>query len=91
MWTVHWKSWKKFKVTRDLNYIYNNESDKDCFARDDEISLNPKYNGYQCIKFSDKTIVSGMTSKVVANVNKGQVQELHKPMIKKLIWAADLD
>ena len=32
-----------------------------------------------------------MTSKVVANVNKGQVPELHKPMIKKLIWAADLD
>ena len=33
--TKHSERIKKFKGTRDLNYVYKNESDKVCFAHDD--------------------------------------------------------
>ena len=67
-----------------------------------ELAGNPKYDEYKkrltCIvyKFFDKRIISGV------NVNDVLVQELHKPLIKKIkrgefyarfkdnIWAVDL-
>ena len=95
--TKHKQRIQKFKETGDTNYIYKNELHKACFAHDAaysdskdltkrtvadkilkhkafNIAKDPKYDGYQ----------RGLAS-ILAFQNQQLAEELHKPIIKKIL------
>ena len=73
---------QKCKETGDTSYIYKNELDKSCFAK------NSKYDGYErglasmvYKSFDKKSTGSGVNMPL--EFNEQLAKELHKPIIRK--------